>query len=119
MATSQGSPSPSQDRPDPLAGIDVPRIRVEGAICDALEACDKVSRRADELDAERGHAVGQAVHAARLSLVEALPLRQTDAWRGRRPGRAGSRCMGRGLRRVGARRPAGSRMTATNPSRTA
>jgi hypothetical protein len=55
-----------------LAGLDIPRIRVEGAICDALAALDKVSQRADALDPELSHAVGQAVHGARLSLVEAL-----------------------------------------------
>jgi hypothetical protein len=57
---------------DPLAGIDVPRIRVEGAVVEALDALDKVSQRADTLDVDRGHAVAQAIHAARLSLVEAL-----------------------------------------------
>ena len=57
---------------DPLAAIDVPRIRVEGAIVEALDALDKVSQRADTLDHERSHGVGQAVHAARLSVVEAL-----------------------------------------------
>ena len=55
-----------------LAGIDVARIRVEGAIVDALDALDKVSVRADQLDQERGHGVAQAVHAARVSMVEAL-----------------------------------------------
>ena len=58
--------------PDPLAGIDVPRIRVEGAVVEALDALDKVSQRADALDIARGRAVAQAIHAARLSLVEAL-----------------------------------------------
>ena len=56
----------------PLAAIDVPRIRVEGAIVEALDALDKVSQRADALDAERSHAVAHAIHAARLSLIEAL-----------------------------------------------
>jgi hypothetical protein len=62
----------STDPNGPLAGLDIPRIRVEGAIVEALAALDKVSERADALDAERSHAVGQAVHGARLSLVEAL-----------------------------------------------
>jgi hypothetical protein len=60
------------DPADWLAGLDVPRIRVEGATCDALAALDTVSQRADALELERSHAVGQAVHGARLSLVEAL-----------------------------------------------
>jgi hypothetical protein len=55
-----------------LAGIDVARIRVEGAIVDALDALDKVSVRADQLDQARSHGVAQAVHAARLSMLEAL-----------------------------------------------
>jgi hypothetical protein len=57
---------------DPLAGLDIPRIRVEGAICEALAQLDKVSQRADVLDDERRHAVELAIHGARLSLVEAL-----------------------------------------------
>jgi hypothetical protein len=69
--TTQGEPT-TGTQPDPLAGIDVPRIRVEGAIVEALDALDKVSQRADSLDHQRSHAVGQAVHAARVSVVEAL-----------------------------------------------
>ena len=62
----------STDPNGPLAGLDIPRIRVEGAIVEALNALDKVSQRADALDDERSHAVELAVHGARLSLVEAL-----------------------------------------------
>ena len=51
------------------------RLRVEGAIVQALDAPDKVSQRAAALDPERSHAVGQAVHAARVSVVEALRRR--------------------------------------------
>ena len=69
--TTEGDPATGAQA-DPLAGIDVPRIRVEGAIVEALDALDKVSQRADTLDHERSHGVGQAVHAARLSVVEAL-----------------------------------------------
>jgi hypothetical protein len=57
---------------DPLAGIDVARIRVEGAICAALSQLDVVSRRAELLGDERAQAVELAIHGARLSPVEAL-----------------------------------------------
>lgn len=77
--TTEGHPV-TGTQPDSLAGIDVPRIRVEGSIVEALDALDKVSQRADALDPERSHAVSQAIHAARLSVVEAL----------RRCGREGS-----------------------------
>jgi hypothetical protein len=60
------------DGPDPLAGVDVPRIRVEGAIVEALRALDVVGERTPALGDERAHAVDQAVHAARLSMIEAL-----------------------------------------------
>lgn len=55
-----------------LAGIDVPRIRVEGAIVEALRALDVVGERTPALGDERAHAVDRATHAARLSMVEAL-----------------------------------------------
>ena len=43
--------------PDPLAGINVPRIRVECAVVEALDALDKVSERADALEVDRGRTV--------------------------------------------------------------
>jgi hypothetical protein len=59
-------------RDDYLAGIDVDRIRVEGAIVEVLRALDVVSERTAALGDERTHAVDQAAHAARVSMVEAL-----------------------------------------------
>lgn len=57
---------------DPFEGIDVPRIRVEGAIVEALRALDVVGERTAGLDDTRRDAVEQAAHAARLSMIEAL-----------------------------------------------
>jgi hypothetical protein len=57
---------------DPFEGIDVPRIRVEGAIVETLRALALVGERTEALGDERTHAVDQAVHAARLSMIEAL-----------------------------------------------
>jgi hypothetical protein len=57
---------------DPFEGIDVPRIRVEGAIVDVLRALDVVGARTAELDDTRRDAVAQATHAARLSMIQAL-----------------------------------------------
>jgi hypothetical protein len=54
-----------------LAGIDVPRIRVEGAIVEVLRVLDVVGEGTPALGDERAHAVDQATHAARLSMVEA------------------------------------------------
>jgi hypothetical protein len=57
---------------DPFEGIDVSRIRVEGAIVEVLRALDVVSERTPALGNERTHAVDQAAHAARVSMIEAL-----------------------------------------------
>jgi hypothetical protein len=57
---------------DPFEDIDVPRIRVEGAIVETLRALDVVGDRTAELDDARRAAVDQAAHAARLSMIEAL-----------------------------------------------
>ena len=60
------------DEANHLAGIDVARIRVEGAIVEVLRALDMVGERTEALGNERTHAVDQATHAARLSMIEAL-----------------------------------------------
>jgi hypothetical protein len=57
---------------DPFEGIDVSRIRVEGAIVEVLRALDVVGERTPALGDERAQAVDLATHAARLSMVEAL-----------------------------------------------
>jgi hypothetical protein len=57
---------------DALAGIDVPRIRVEGAIVEVLRALDVLGDRTGDLDDDRQEAVDQAAHAARHSMIEAL-----------------------------------------------
>ena len=67
-----GTNLPSDEGRDLLAGIDVPRIRVEGAIVEVLRALDVVGERTAALGDERRQAVDQAAHAARLSMVEAL-----------------------------------------------
>jgi hypothetical protein len=60
------------DEADYWAGIDVARIRVEGAIVEVLRALDVLGERTEALGNEPTHAVDQAAHAARLSMVEAL-----------------------------------------------
>jgi hypothetical protein len=57
---------------DPLTGIDMARIRVEGSIVETLRSLDTVGERTTELDDDRRDAVDQAIHAARHSLIEAL-----------------------------------------------
>jgi len=60
------------DEANYLAGIDVARIRVEGAIVEVLRALDVVGERTETLGDDRTRAVDQATHAARVSMVEAL-----------------------------------------------
>ena len=61
---------------DPTGGLDLPRIRLEGALADTLSALDRVFAELDDAegydDEGRGTAVREAASAARLSLIEAL-----------------------------------------------
>jgi hypothetical protein len=60
------------DQADYWAGIDVARIRLEAAIVEVLRALDVVGERTEALGDDCNHAVHQAAHAARLSMIEAL-----------------------------------------------